>query len=330
MLIVRTPLRISLFGGGTDYPLWFREYGGSVISSSINRYNYITSRWLPQFFEYKYRIRYYLKEEVSDINDIKHPSVKACAKFLNISDGFEVVHCSDLPAQTGLGSSSSFTVGMLHSFYSLLSKTPTKRELAVNAINVEQNIIQESVGSQDQVVAAFGGFNRIDFKKDENFEVTPIVISQNRLKELEENLLLCFTGLSRSASSLAELQIKNTPSKYQELKKIHDITEEAFKVITTEKSLDQIGYLLNEHWKLKSSLTNKISNGFIDKIYNTAISNGALGGKLLGAGGGGFMLFYAKKDQHDRIKNSLKEFIFVPMKFEFSGSKVVYFSHSNE
>ena len=330
MLIVRTPLRISLFGGGTDYPLWFKKYGGSVISTSINRYNYITSRWLPQFFEYKYRIRYYLKEEVSDINDIKHPSVKACAKFLNISDGFEVVHCSDLPAQTGLGSSSSFTVGMLHSFYSLLSRTPTKRELAVNAINVEQNIIQESVGSQDQVVAAFGGFNRIDFKKDENFEVTPIVISQNRLKELEENLLLCFTGLSRSASSVAELQIKNTPSKYQELKEIHDITEEAFKVITAEKPLDQIGYLLNEHWKLKSSLTNKISNEFIDKIYNTAISNGALGGKLLGAGGGGFMLFYAKKDQHDRIKNSLKEFIFVPMKFEFSGSMVVYFSHPNE
>ena len=330
MIIVRTPLRISLFGGGTDYPSWFKKYGGSVISTSINRYNYLTSRWLPQFFDYKYRIRYFLKEEVLNINDIKHPSVKACAKFLNISDGFEVVHCSDLPAQTGLGSSSSFTVGMLHSFYSLLSKTPTKRELAVNAINVEQNIIKESVGSQDQVVAAFGGFNRIDFKTDENFEVTPIVISQKRLKELEGNLLLCFTGLSRSASSVAELQIKKTPSRYKELKKIQDITEEAFKVITSDNSLEDIGFLLNEHWKLKSSLTDKISNEFIDKIYETALSNGALGGKLLGAGGGGFMLFYAKKEKHEKIKNSLKEFIFVPINFEFSGSKVVYFSHSYE
>lgn len=331
MIIVRTPLRISLFGGGTDYPVWYKKFGGSVISTSINRYNYITSRWLPQFFDYKYRIRYFLKEEVSNINEIKHPSVKACANFMKISDGFEVVHYSDLPAQSGLGSSSSFTVGMLHSFYSLLNKTPTKRELAANAINVEQNIIKECVGSQDQIIAAFGGFNKIDFNVNDNFEVTPIVISKSRLKKLEENLLLCFTGLQRSASEIAELQVKNTISKTKELEKIQNITERAFKVITSEdESMDDVGLLLNEHWELKSSLTNKISNNFIDQIYEKGISNGAIGGKLLGAGGGGFMLFYAHKDNHDKIKNELKDFIFVPIAFEFSGSKVVYFSRSHE
>ena len=331
MIIVRTPLRISLFGGGTDYPVWYKKFGGSVISTSINRYNYITSRWLPQFFDYKYRIRYFLKEEVSNINEIKHPSVRACANFLKISDGFEVVHYSDLPAQSGLGSSSSFTVGMLHSFYSLLSKTPTKRELAANAINVEQNIIKECVGSQDQIIAAFGGFNKIDFNINDNFEVTPIVLPKSRLKKLEENLLLCFTGLQRSASEIAELQVKNTISKTKELEKIQNITERAFKVITSvDESLDDVGLLLNEHWELKSSLTNKISSDFIDEIYEKGISNGAIGGKLLGAGGGGFMLFYAQKENHDRIRNELKDFIFVPISFEFSGSKVVYFSRSHE
>ncbi len=331
MIIIRTPLRISLFGGGTDYPVWYKKFGGSVISTSINRYNYITSRWLPQFFDYKYRIRYFLKEEVSNIDDIKHPSVKACANFLKIKDGFEVVHYSDLPAQSGLGSSSSFTVGMLHSFYSLQSKTPTKRELATNAIYVEQNVIKECVGSQDQIVAAFGGFNKIDFDISNNFEVTPIVISKSRLKQLEENLLLCFTGLQRSASEIAELQVQNTISKEKELKKIKDITERAFEVITSEnKSIDDVGLLLKEHWELKSSLTNKISSNFIDSIYSKGISNGAIGGKLLGAGGGGFMLFYAHKENHDKIKHALKEFIFVPISFEFSGSKVVYFSRSHE
>ena len=197
-------------------------------------------------------------------------------KFLEDIDGFEVVHYSDLPAQSGLGSSSSFTVGMLHSFYSLLSKTPTKRELASNAINVEQNIIKECVGSQDQIIAAFGGFNKIDFNVNDNFEVTPIVIKV-KIKKLEENLLLCFTGLQRSASEIAELQVKNTKSKTKELEKIQSITERAFKVITSaDESIDDIGLLLNHHWELKSSLSNKISSNFIDQIYKKGISNGAL------------------------------------------------------
>ena len=331
MLIIRTPLRISFFGGGTDYPSWFNHNEGSVINASINRYSYITSRWLPPFFEYKHRIRYYEKEETQTLDEIKHPSIRECAKFLKINKGIEIVHNSDLPSRTGLGSSSSFTVGMLHSLYTLKNIMPTKRELAENAIHIEQNLIKEAVGSQDQVAAAFGGFNLINFKPKNNFDVTPIIINEKRLNQLQEKLLLCFTGFTRNAHDIASKQIELTSQNSNELKKINLLCQKAFNIIIDEKySINDFGNLLNEQWEIKRSLTKHITKPYIDEIYKTGLRNGAIGGKLLGAGGGGFMLFFANKERHNEIKNALKKYMFVPFQFEFTGSKLVYFSHSHE
>lgn len=327
MILCRTPTRISFFGGGTDYPEWYLENGGEVLSTTINKYSYITIRHLPQIFDYKYRVRYYKTEETQNIEDIAHPSVRACATFLGLKNGFEIVHNSDLPARSGLGSSSTFTVGMLHSMYSLQNYMPTKRELAMNAIHVEQNLIKESVGSQDQVAAAWGGFNRIKFNSKNTFELEPILLNQNRLDELQNKLLLCFTGFARLAPELARQQIKVTRGKFAELNEMQSLTKEAFLILRSSNSLDEFGKLLDIQWRIKKSITDKISNKVIDEIYSTGIKSGALGGKLLGAGGGGFMLFYAHESRHETIKSALKDKYFIPFRFEDLGSQIVYFSH---
>lgn len=328
MIICRTPTRISFFGGGTDYPAWYQDHGGMVLSTSINKYSYITVRYLPKFFDYKYRVRYYRTEETQTLEEIQHPSVRECARHLKITQGIEVVHNGDLPAGTGLGSSSTFTVGMLHALYALKNYMPTKRELALEALHVEHELIGEAVGSQDQVAAAWGGFNRIKFGGDHVFEVDPIIISRNRELALQDNLLLCFTGFARSAPTIAAHQIRETAQRVRELEEMQDLTDEALKVLTDEgNSLDVFGELLGHQWKIKRSLTEHISNSDIDDIYSLGIQNGALGGKLLGAGGGGFMLFYAPKDRHDAIRNALTTKLFVPFRFEDTGSKIVYYSH---
>lgn len=328
MIISRTPLRISFFGGGTDYPIWYEKNGGTTLSTTINKYSYITVRYLPPFFEYKHRIQYYLKEEVNSLDEIKHPVVREATKLLGIKSGLEMVYNSDLPARSGLGSSSTFTIGLLLALFALKNQMVTKRELALNAINLEQNIIGESVGSQDQVIAAFGGFNLIEFSKLKTFEVRELIISEDRLKSLHENLILCFTGFARTAEEIAKFQIEATPFKEKELNKMNDITKKAEEIITDNRiSVDDFGKLLNEQWFLKKSLTTSISSPDIDNIYNTAIKAGALGGKLLGAGGGGFMLFYAKKEYHNKIRESLKNKLFVPFRFERTGSQIIYFSH---
>jgi len=328
MIISRTPFRISFFGGGTDYPVWYNKYGGMTLSTTINKYAYITVRELPPFFEFKHRIQYFFKEEVNSLDDIKHPVVREAAKLLGIKKGIEMVHNADLPARSGLGSSSTFTVGLLHALYTFKSQMVTKRELALNAINLEQNIIGEAVGSQDQTIAAFGGFNLIKFNKSKTFEVQEIIISEDRLQNLQENLILCFTGFSRTAEKIAKSQIEQTPFKEKELNKMNQITNEAMNIIgNSKKSLDELGKLLNEQWSLKKSLTTLISNSAIDDIYNTVINAGAIGGKLLGAGGGGFMLFYARKENHKKIKESLKKKLIVPFRFEKTGSQIIYFSH---
>jgi D-glycero-alpha-D-manno-heptose-7-phosphate kinase len=325
MIISRTPFRVSLFGGGTDYPVWYRENGGSVISVSINKYSFITARYLPPFFEYKNRIRYYLQEETKCINDIKHPSVRECCKFLKIKD-IEVVHNADLPARSGMGSSSTFTVGLLNALYGLKHYMPTKKELALNAIDIEQNLIGEHVGSQDQVAAAFGGLNRINFTKSDNIDVEPIIISQKRKTKLQNNLLLFFTGFARNASDIAKVQIENTNKKYDELNKISEITTEAFDIFNdSDKSIDELGDLLNKQWMVKKQITDIISNKDIDYIYNEGIKSGALGGKLLGAGGGGFILFYVNENNQERVKRALSDYLYVPFKFDYTGSKIIYY-----
>ncbi len=328
MIICRTPTRISFFGGGTDYPIWYEKNGGSVLSTTINKYSYITVRYLPKFFDYKYRIRYYKTEEANNLGEIEHPSVRECAKFVGIEEGFEMAHNSDLPAGSGLGSSSTFTVGMLHALYALKSYMPTKRELAVNALHVEQDLIGEAVGSQDQIAAAWGGFNKITFGGDRKFEVDPIILSNDRMKEFQDNLLLCFTGYARSAPEIAKIQISETPSKHRELNEMQSLTTEAFELLKDSSgNIDEFGRMLNEQWKIKKSLSNRITNSKLDEIYETGIKNGAIGGKILGAGGGGFMLFYAKKEKHQKIIESLSSKLFVPFRFDNSGSKIIYYSH---
>lgn len=328
MIISRTPLRISFFGGGTDYPVWYEKNGGMTLSTTINKYAYITVRELPPFFKFKHRIQYYLKEEVNSVEKIKHPVVREALKFLDVKKGIEMVHNADLPARSGLGSSSTFTVGFLNALYAIKNRMVTKRELALNAINLEQNIIGEAVGSQDQTIASFGGFNLIQFDKTKTFQVNEMLVSESRLQSLQDNLLLCFTGFARTAELIAKLQIESTLDKEKELIRMNEITNEAKKIIINEKtSIDEFGKLLNEQWSIKKNLTNYISNKAIDNIYNAAMNAGALGGKLLGAGGGGFMLFYAKKKNHKKIKDSLKKKLFVPFRFEKTGSNIIYFSH---
>lgn len=328
MIICRTPFRISFFGGGTDYPVWYKENGGAVISTTINKYSYITARRLPPFFDYKYRIRYFEQEQAVALKDIKHPSVRECARYLKFEDGLEVVHSADLPARSGLGSSSTFTVGMLHALHTLQNYMPTKRELALQSIHVEQELIGEAVGSQDQTAAAFGGLNQIFFNSQQEIEVNPIVISQERLADLQENLLLCFTGFARTAAEVAQSQIDATSKKYNELREMQSLCDEAFSCLVNHKeSLDSFGKLLNDQWNIKRGLTERITTTAIDEIYRTGIKHGALGGKLLGAGGGGFMLFYAPKERHVAIQEALNKKVFVPIRFEFTGSKIIYFSH---
>lgn len=330
MIISRTPFRISFFGGGTDYPVWYEEYGGHVINATINKYCFITARHLPPFFKYKHRIRYYQHEETQKLSEIKHPSVRECAKFLKIDKGIEIVHNADLPAQSGLGSSSTFTVGLLNALHTLQNYMPTKRELALEAIHVEQNLIGESVGSQDQTSAAFGGLNRITFNGTRNIDVEPIIISNERKNELQENLMLFFTGFARTASEVAKTQIEVTLQKEKELNTMKEICDESLKRLTDPKqSLSLFGKLLDEQWKIKRSMTDKISNKNIDDIYIAGIEAGALGGKLLGAGGGGFMLFYVPKDRQEKVKTVLKTKLFVPFRFEYTGSKIIYYSHTN-
>jgi len=327
MIITRTPFRISFFGGGTDYPVWYRDHGGAVLSTTINKYCYINCRYLPPFFPYKYLMRYIIREETSCIEDIKHPSVRACLQYLNISKGVEMTYTGDVPAQSGMGSSSAFTVSFLNALYALTGKIVTKRTLAREALYVECELLKENVGSQDQVAAAFGGFNKIEFSGDREFYVTPLPLGAVKLKLLESHLMLFFTGISRNASEIAVEQIKKTSSKKIELRTMSVMVDEAITILNRESDdFDDFGRLLNETWKIKRSITELISNSIIDDLYETALKAGALGGKLLGAGGGGFLLLYAKPEKQPLIKEKLKNILYVPFAFESLGTQVLMYT----
>jgi D-glycero-alpha-D-manno-heptose-7-phosphate kinase len=331
MIITRTPLRISFFGGGTDYPVWYREHGGAVLSTAIDKCCYITSRWLPPFFEYQSRVSYSRIENVNDNGAIEHPSVRECLQFLNINEGVEIHHVADLPARTGLGTSSAFTVGLLLGLYALKNQMRDKHALAADAIHVEQNVIREAVGSQDQVSAAYGGFNRINFNQDDSFEVKRILAAPSRLAALEQNLALYFTGFSRIASEIAQEQLRVTPQKTKELETMFQMVDEAENILTTpHRSLDEFGRLLHEGWKVKRSLTNKITNSNINEIYEAGLEAGALGGKLLGAGGGGFMLLYVPPERREALRLRLKKLLCVPFTFSNRGSQVSVYEPEGE
>lgn len=326
MIITRTPMRMSFFGGGTDYPVWFREHGGAVLSTTIDKSCYITTRRLPPFFEYHSRISYSKVENVVANNGIEHPSVRGCLQYLGIDEGVEIHHVADLPARTGLGTSSAFTVGLLLGLYALNGRMRDKHSLASDAIYVEQEVLGEAVGAQDQVSAAYGGFNRINFLTDGSFDVRPVRASRSRLGELEQHLALYFTGFSRIASEIAQEQLRVTPQKRQELEAMHQLVGEAEGIVGNEsRPLDEFGRLLHESWKIKRGLTGKITNPAIDEIYEAGLGAGALGGKLLGAGGGGFMLFFVPPDRRAALRSRLEKLLCVPFKFSTHGSDVVVY-----
>lgn len=326
MIICRTPFRISFFGGGTDYPEWYKNYEGKVISTTINKYSYINCRYLPPFFDYKYRIRYYKREETKNINEIKHPSVRECLNYLKFTKGVDIVHNADLPARSGLGSSSTFTVGLLHALYSLKNEMVAKKKLANEAIHIEQNLIQENVGSQDQTAAAFGGLNVIRFKNINDINVEPVLCDRKNLDKLESSLLLYFSGFSRTADKFAAKHIRQIKNKNNDLTEMIELVDESLSILDKKNRINDFGKLLHEQWSLKKSISPKATNSNIDYLYNLGLKNGAIGGKLLGAGGGGFMLFFVPKSKQKQFKIKLKKYLNVPFKFDKVGSQIIYHS----
>ncbi|MDO8412439.1 MAG: hypothetical protein Q7S51_01470 [Gallionellaceae bacterium] len=325
MIVTRTPFRISFFGGGTDYPTWFQEHGGVVVATTIDKYCYISCRYLPPFFEHKYRIVYSKIENVVDIAEIQHPAVRAVLQYMDCKEGLEVHHDGDLPARSGLGSSSSFTVGLLNALKALDGNYISHEDLAKQAIHIEQNIIKENVGSQDQISAAYGGFNRIEFLRDGEFRVSPVILRKDRLEEFQGSLMLFFTGFSRIASEIAKSQIDNMSQRKKELMRMREMADEAISILQGKNALDEFGHLLDQGWQYKKNLSDKVSTTEIDQIYTAAREAGALGGKLIGAGGGGFMLFFVRPEDQARVRERLHKLIHVPFKFENSGSRVVLY-----
>jgi D-glycero-alpha-D-manno-heptose-7-phosphate kinase len=326
MIISKTPYRISFFGGGTDYPCWYKENRGAVLSTSVNKYCYITMRYLPPFFPHKHRIVYSKIETVNNINEILHPAARATLEFARIDKGVEIHHDGDLPARAGMGSSSAFTVGMLHSLYALKGQIPSKEKLAKEAIYIERDILKENVGAQDQVATAFGGFNKINFSGNDDITVQPICIPDARIKELKNHLMLYFTGFSRIASEVAKSQIENTPNKRRELNFMCQMVDEGVKILSENHPISDFGKLLDEAWRMKRSLTDKISTSQIDQIYERATKAGALGGKLLGAGGGGFMLLFVPPEKQALVREALKDLLEVDFDFERDGSRIIYYN----
>ena len=316
---------MSFFGGGTDLPDFFNKYGGAVLSTTFDKYCYVNVRHLPRFFDYKNQITYSKIERVKDVNEIEHPAVREAMKMLDMEE-LIITYDADLPARTGLGTSSSFAVGMLSAFYSLKGKYASKNKLAEDAIHLERDVCKEKGGWQDQIAASYGGFNIIEFN-DNSFIVRPLIIGPNRKKELNDRLMLFFTGFSRLSSEIQNETSKNIEQKVQQLLEMKSLVFKAESILVDKSiSLDEFGKLLNHAWELKKSTGSTISNGKIDEMYSRAIKHGALGGKLLGAGGGGFLLFYVPIEKQEEVKKALRDCLYIPFKFEDSGTEIVYYA----
>jgi D-glycero-alpha-D-manno-heptose-7-phosphate kinase len=328
VIISRTPFRISFFGGGTDYPDWFREHGGAVLATSIDKYCYLTVRHLPPFFEHRHRIVWSQVELTSSVEEIKHPAVRAILGEMNghqESHGYEIHHDGDLPARAGLGSSSSFAVGLIHAMHALNGRMVSKQDLAREAIHIEQDVLREHVGCQDQVTTAHGGFNRIEFHRNGDIDINPVILSRDRLGRLQDSMMLVFTGVSRFASDVAAKQIENLKSRTKELTAMRQMVDEATSILASSADpVEPFGRLLNESWKLKRSLAAGVTTDKVDEVYAAALAGGAVGGKLLGAGGGGFMLFVVPDGKKERVLAGLKGLVDVRFRFETGGSKVLY------
>lgn len=325
MIITKTPFRMSFFGGGTDMPEFFNSGYGSVISTSFDKYVYVTVRHLPRFFDYSTELIYSKMERVTNIDDMVHPMVRNAMKMLDMEE-LHIAYDADLPARTGLGTSSSFAVGLLNAFHCLKGQYRSKKELANEAIKLERELCNEAGGWQDQIAASFGGFNRIDFK-DNNYHVNPIIISTERKEQLNNNLLLFFTGFTRFSADIQSSTKLTLEEKKKQLNEMLKLVDEAQDILENPKrDLNDFGRLLDKTWRLKRQTGSQVSSGTIDDFYEKGIQAGALGGKLLGAGGGGFLLFYVEENKQEAVKDALKELMEVPFKFENSGTRVIHYS----
>ena len=327
MIISRTPFRISFFGGGTDYPDWSLKEGGAVLSTTIDKYLYITVRHLPPFFEQRHRIVWSRVETPDHFHEIEHPCIREGLKFLGFEerDGLDIHYQADLPARSGMGSSSAFAVGLINALTALKDKRISKQELAQAAIELEHDILKEAVGSQDQTASAFGGLNRIDFLRTGEIRVQPVIVPPQRIAELENQLMLFYTGHSRFSFKIAEKVIANISQKREKLHRMRAMVDQGIDILTGSGPLVPFGELLNEAWETKRSLSKEVSSDHVDQAYQAAIQNGALGGKLLGAGGTGFMLFFVPPDKQPRVKEALRNLLHVPFKIPSQGSTIIYY-----
>ena len=323
MIITQTPFRMSFFGGGTDLPQFYEEHGGAVISTTFDKYCYVNVRHLPRFFDYSTELSYSKIERVTDVNDIVHPAVREAMKYLDMRE-IRLTYEADMPARSGLGTSSSFAVGMLNAFYALKGKYADKRKLAEDAIYLERVLCQEAGGLQDQIAAAYGGFNRIDFKGD-GWDVRPLILSPDRKKALNRKLLLFFTGFSRFSADIQTSTSRAIKDKTAQLLEMLSLVDEAERILTSKTELSEFGRLLDHTWRLKRGITSRISTDSIDALYEKAIKAGALGGKLLGAGGGGFLLFYVEEENQPAVRKALEDLLFVPFEFENGGTRVIFY-----
>jgi D-glycero-alpha-D-manno-heptose-7-phosphate kinase len=325
MIISRTPFRISFFGGGTDYPAWYMKHGGAVLGTSIDKFCYLTCRYLPPFFEHRFRIVYSKIENCHALHEITHPAVRCVLQYLHIQRGLEIHHDGDLPARSGMGSSSAFTVGLLHALYALQGKMPGKRQLATESIHIEQNLLGETVGSQDQILASYGGFNQIEFMPDGDFTIRPITLSPERFRELNAHLMLFYTGIKRTASNIAGSYASDLEGRKSQLLVLKDLVDESISILRGSEDLTAFGKLLHLAWQAKRSLSSIVSTPEVEDFYAAARQAGALGGKLTGAGGGGFLLLFAPPEKHQAIRERLDRLIHVPFKFEQGGSQIIFY-----
>lgn len=330
MIISRTPFRISFFGGGTDYPKWYRLHGGAVLAATINKFCYLTCRHLPPFFEHRIRIVYSKIENCQAVDEIEHPAVRETLRFVGIERGVEIHHDGDLPARSGMGSSSSFTVGLLHALYALKGVMPTKHQLAIESAHIEQERLNETVGSQDQVSAAYGGVNHIAFLPSGEISVRPVTVARDRLAELDSHLMLFYTGIKRTASTIANTYVQDIKTRDRQLRTLSVMVDESIAILNSSDQITRFGRLLHEAWEVKRSLSSQVCNGQVSEIYDQAMASGAIGGKLLGAGGGGFILLFVEPGNQRRVGEALRPLIQVPFSFEFSGSQVIFFDREED
>lgn len=324
MIISRTPYRISFFGGGTDYADWVRLHGGAVLATTIDKYCYLTCRYLPPFFEHRLRVVYSELEHCRHAHEVKHPAVRGVLQFLSIDRGLEIHHDGDLPARTGIGSSSSFTVGLLNSMYALMGRMVGAEQLARESIHIEQEILAEHVGCQDQILAAYGGFNHVELHPTGEFTVRPVLLPRPRLEELDRHLMLFFTGVVRTASDVARSYTERLRQNERLMFRIREMVDHALALLCGPNDIAEFGALLHEGWKAKSSLSGSISNSRIDDLYSEARAAGALGGKIIGAGGGGFLLLFAPPEVQPRVRERLHNLLHVPFRFSNGGSQIVF------